>query len=646
MNRQNKEEQLWAFSEIPNIEESNFNKILERFYGLGVAGLTRENIQNSLDGRLKDSTDPVVVNIQLGTVNAEDIPGMETIKERIMSLEGRSSYSKETIAHMQETLNEKEVEYISFEDSNTKGLSGAKFGQSNSKDHTWGIYAYNKGVHFEEESSEFEASRGGSHGVGKIASNAASDLHMMYFANCDGEGEQHLGGTVQLIEHKYGEQYYRSTGYFAKTDTSVKPPKYMPFENNFSPIFEKNTRGLKIIIPFLRKLFNDEVEVVKAVCDNFFISILQKKLIVQINDTIIDAENISSIVKDEKYYIQNVEDMKKEFTPLYVKTFVESEPQVIKINNGQEEYQFNLYFRLDEDIPKGRVGIVRTIGMKIEDFTVKNNSTKPFNAILIGGLKEDTYLKSLENESHTKISKDDIKDPKLQKAAGKFITQLNREIIKVIDEALREKNPVDGKIDTGDLLYTMEIDFKANLADKLGAVKIQNGKSIVTTNNKPKQTDKVKEKRDTKGEKPENNNKEGEKKERKKLKKVQKGNEERLVEGREAEYKVSPAQVSRVIVGDRERVQLNLSGSEEILSANDCHLKLVVIDGMGNEYSNELKADESFSMINDLNNAYKPCVIKDGVIQNVKFNNGVINLEFALTKSYNRSLKFIYYVEV
>ena len=51
----------WQFSQIPNIEESNFNKILERFYSLVVSGLTRENIQNSLDGSLNDNEEPVVV---------------------------------------------------------------------------------------------------------------------------------------------------------------------------------------------------------------------------------------------------------------------------------------------------------------------------------------------------------------------------------------------------------------------------------------------------------------------------------------------------------------------------------------------------------------------------------------------------------
>ena len=108
-------------------------------------------------------------------------------------LEGRNSYTKETISHMLKRVDQEEVRYISFEDINTRGLTGAKNGQSHSKKDTWGIYAYNKGVHF-EEMMKYGNKRGGSHGVGKIASNAASDLHMMYFANCDEHGDQHLGG--------------------------------------------------------------------------------------------------------------------------------------------------------------------------------------------------------------------------------------------------------------------------------------------------------------------------------------------------------------------------------------------------------------------------------------------------------------------
>lgn len=48
-----------------------------------------------------------------------------------------------------------------------------------------GAFMHNKGVHFEKSDESIETSRGGSQGLGKIASNAASDLHLMHFANCD-----------------------------------------------------------------------------------------------------------------------------------------------------------------------------------------------------------------------------------------------------------------------------------------------------------------------------------------------------------------------------------------------------------------------------------------------------------------------------
>lgn len=117
MNKNNQ----WNFSPIPNIEESNFNKTLERFFAMGVNGLTRENIQNSLDGHLPTSEDPVKVIIKTGTIYKNDIPGIEDVKERIRNLEGHNHYTKETINHMKNKLNEESVRYISFETSDIHG---------------------------------------------------------------------------------------------------------------------------------------------------------------------------------------------------------------------------------------------------------------------------------------------------------------------------------------------------------------------------------------------------------------------------------------------------------------------------------------------------------------------------------------------
>lgn len=637
-------DELWQFSPIPNIEESGFNKILERFYRLGVAGLTRENIQNSLDGRLQNSDRPVVVKIQTGEIDRDNIPGIQSIIERINSLEGRNSYSKETIEHMQTEMKKERVKFISFEDENTRGLTGAKNGQSNSKEDTWGIYAYNKGVHFEEDET-FEASRGGSHGVGKIASNAASDLHLMFFANCDAQGEQHLGGTIQLIEHAYQGQCYRSSGYLTKVEQLTNTTKFMPFDNNFGSVFQKNTRGLKIVIPFLRESFYNEKEVVQAICDSFFMSVLEKKLIVYVNDLKIDHEEIISIVQDEQYYIQEIEAMKKVFTPLYVDSYLKETPRVIEVKSLDTTYTFNLYFNYDARITRGRVAIIRTIGMKIEDFRVKNNATKPFNAVLIGGLKEDLYLKSLENESHTAISAKEIKDPYLKRNATRFINQLSSEVTAVIEEKMKENNPVNGAINTSDLLYTVEVEFKENLSESLGTMKVRNGRNLVTGSGNQKKP--VVDTPETRG-KPEK---------KKKVDPVntpirrsgkKTGTGEEMSEVGEEEmitYKVSSNRVERLIALEDEFIRLNLNGSEELKNARKCNLKFALVDGMGNEYPNEFNLHDNYIDVID-QSKQQSCKIKNGAIQNVSIEKGLVNLKLRLPSNYNRSLKFIYYVEV
>ena len=64
-----KDKNLWKFSSIPGIEESTFNKVLEKFYDLGISGLVRENVQNSLDGKLPGSNEAVIVTIKTGKIN-------------------------------------------------------------------------------------------------------------------------------------------------------------------------------------------------------------------------------------------------------------------------------------------------------------------------------------------------------------------------------------------------------------------------------------------------------------------------------------------------------------------------------------------------------------------------------------------------
>lgn len=626
----------WQFSAIPCIEESTFNKILERFYNFGISGLVRENVQNSLDGKLKRSDEPVIVTIKTGSVSKNEIPGLDEIKERIKSLKGQNSYTKETIEHMKNKMDDEIINYISFEDYNTKGLTGAIRGQSSNPKDTWSIYAYNKGVHTEEEDESVEKSRGGSHGIGKIASNAASDLYMMYFANCDADGNKHLGGTVQLIEHKYKDHHYRSTGYF----TNVKKigdnkTKFFPFENKFHEIFEKNTRGLKIIIPFLRDQFNNEKEIIKGVCDSFFIAIVENKLKVIINNETIDKDTIKNYVHDEYYYTQNMEEIKKEFTPLYFDTYTEEEPIELKISDSKDDYDFNLYFKYDTSIVTGRVGVIRTIGMKIEDKKVKNNVRRPFNAVLIPkSTKEDAFLKSLENESHTELSYEHIKDQKLQKNARKFINNISNEMAKIIEEAIKKNNPTDGKMDTADIIYEVENKFKKDLSKSMPTVKLN-------TSNKDKVL--VKIPTDVQ-KKKENKNKNKKNKPTKPAVKKAKPTKE-SAERESTRYNANPEIVERVVVANNEYVNFDFSSSDDFKKSKSCDISIVVVDGMGNECVNEFDMKKNYESVIDLSTG-KQLNIEDDLIKNVKIKTGNAQIQLKLKENYNRALKFVYYVEV
>jgi hypothetical protein len=633
--------QLWQFSPIPNIEESNFNKILERFFNLRIPGLTRENAQNALDGRLLDFDGPVILTIKTGTIKKQNIPGIDEVIERILSLKGRNSYTKEAIKHMRNKIDQEEVAYISFEDFNTRGLKGAKNGQSDSTEDTWAIYAYNKGVHSEEADEAVETSRGGSHGVGKIASNAASDLNLMYFANCDEEGNQHLGGTVQLIEHTYNNQSYRSSGYFTNiARLGDNKTKFYPFYNQFHEVFEKKTRGLKIIIPYLRDEYNNEKDIIKSICDSFFISILEKKMEVIVNDKKITHETIQRYVSSPDYYVQEMADMKTEFTALYVGTYLNAEPRMISISDGVKDYQFNLYFRYDEAIPKGRVAIVRTIGMKIEDKKIKNNANKPFNAVLIGGAAEDAYLKSLENESHTELSYEHIKDPQLEKRAKKFINNLSKEIAAIIEEAIKKNNPTDGFMNTKDILYVVENEFKRDLADSRSTVMINKGKSVVKlTTDVPKKKKKSKTGSNTGKTTPITRNPV------KRVKHETTSSTENDQEQARNKYVTHPDIVERIIVANNEMVQFDFRNSKEISKETSCDISLTIIDGMGVEYADEFNLLENYSTAVDRMTG-KECKIENNIIKDISITQGMAQLQLGLKSNYNKALKFVYYVEV
>lgn len=630
----------FQFAKISQLEQYNFDNSLEGFRRNGVEGTIKENLQNSLDARLyKDFEKPVVVTIRNTNVRKSDLPGIEELFEHIYSMEGQNEYTKETVEFMQSKYELETIPVISFEDENTKGLTGANNGQTDNPEDTYGIYAYKKGFHSVSKDKDHEITRGGSHGIGKIANNAASEIHLMYFANCDAENNQHLGGSVHLIEHEYNGQGYRSTGYYTDVMEDNGDTKFVPFKNlNNHKVFNKDTRGLKIIIPYVREELTNKNSIIKAICDNYFLAILDQKLIVNYYDeknelTVIDHENLEILVNNPEVYEVDYEEIREHFTPIYVDTYLNEQKHSITVDSRDESYNFDIYFKYDESIRTGRLAILRTIGMKIEDFKVKGNVRKPFNAILIGGMKEDNYLKSLENESHTAISAEDIRDKEENRNAVRFINNLNKKMAELINEYFEKANPTEGELDTGDILFTTESNFTSNLKDIGNKVSLSKGEEITKT---PSQ----KEKRG-KGNKTGTTSKKQRQVTRTPIKKNTNKTSEYV------NYSTPTNLVDRIDIGRKEIVQIDLTEfiNSNMIKDDHINLKLFVIDGEGKTESNTIRLTDIYNSIEDLDN-HSNYIIENNIIKNIKINNNRVHLGFNKYNNEINNLKFEYVLEV
>ena len=575
----------WKFTEIPRLENLSFNPILERFYKSGIEGLIRENIQNSLDARRDDNDEPVKVTISIEKILKENIPGHDEIIERIKSLKGENAYTNETISNMKDYLEALSFDVLIFEDENTKGLSGSKFGQTNDNKNSYSAYAYQKGAHFSTEDVEKEKLRGGSHGIGKIASNSASKLYTMFFANNDQDNYQTLGGTIQLIEHSYNGKQYRETGYF----TNSIHEQFFPYENkNYHKFFRKETRGLKIIIPYFRDNFKDEDTIVRTVCDSFLLALKKNMLIVNVQGKIISKETIEQILEDKNYFSDELIKSKQLFTKYYWKRFDHLYNDDFIIEDANVEHHFELYFTYDESFEKGRTGIFRNIGMKIQDYGINNYKQKPYNALLIPKTSnEDALLKSLENESHTSLSFEHIKDDKLKHSAKTFIKNLELKIAEVIDLEINKRIENEGKLDTSDLLYEIQYESKKALKKSQTEVLIGNGDS----SDKVIKTDSTDIPGNSKSDKR-NKNEGGTQ--------VTKVKKTFGTESNKKFYQLPGSIIKRFISGNSEYIKITIK-EEAIYELNHVNLLFSMIDGMGVEFTDELDLTLKYDKVVDLN---------------------------------------------
>lgn len=295
------------------------------FKGTKYHSLIRESIQNSLDA-VDDPSKPVEVSFDHREFSGMDFPEFFQLKEHIKGCLDKYSNDENAVKlfepmlkYFQEFRLDQNIGYLRIVDTNTTGMhydpadSGSAFNAFISE----GIASKPNGA-------------GGSFGFGKAVFWMLSPISTV-FVSSKTEDEVNFEGQSKLCTHylKPGEDLapnglYDTNGTGEVITTEEAIPEYFRPKQKGTSVF---VLGSPAIDDETRK------ELIEAVLRNFWMAIYRKKLIVRIDDVVIDKEHLSDLMESHFDLANNKEKEIFEYNPHYFYDIV------VKSENNTEGYK-------------------------------------------------------------------------------------------------------------------------------------------------------------------------------------------------------------------------------------------------------------------------------------------------------------------
>jgi len=276
----------------------------------------REALQNSLDAKSENSEDPVKVRIKLSTRN--DNVASEFFHSIVSSLGEHLKASKDRkIRKYFPDFNFHDAPpYLTIEDFGTTGLEGNTKAEPRDKSgKRWTGFFVLRGI------TQKSGTDLGRHGLGKGVFKKISQLNTYFgltIRESDKDRKQLLMGTAILgyhdcVDEEREKADCKSQGFFAKYNDTYDDvnKRYKPepieddetFFRQFKELFDIERRdepGLSVVVLYPGKQIDRE-KLIKAVIKEYFYAILQKALVVSIEDSeseklTITADNINQII--------------------------------------------------------------------------------------------------------------------------------------------------------------------------------------------------------------------------------------------------------------------------------------------------------------------------------------------------------------
>lgn len=377
----------WSF---PSNNYGTLNGIgeagIETFKGAPYRSLAREICQNSLDARASGSK-PVRVVFSLSSIASRDVPSFEKLRDafsRCLQFWKEQRNEKTVVFFQQATdvASQGTIDLLRISDFNTTGLTGSDREYST----PWQDLVKASGV------SSKGGTSGGSFGIGKSAPFACSRLRTVFYATKDVNRLEAFQGIARLVSFREKglitdrDSVTTGIGYYGETKKLGAIRKCQSLEKGYA----RNEPGTDVYILGFMKNSNWKREMVKAVLEDFLISIYQRNLEVVIEDTAITAKTLPAII----------EEYKDEAKTAYNYYQVLTSPETEIIQEDFEGYgQIELRVLIQNDLHR-RVMMTRINGMKIFDQKNISASIQFAGICILSDERINGFFREMENPQH------------------------------------------------------------------------------------------------------------------------------------------------------------------------------------------------------------------------------------------------------
>lgn len=440
----------WAFQRNDDGSSQGWNDpSIAEFKSNRLESLTREIIQNSIDAALDADTE-VHVEFTESIVKADQIPNIDTLREVVKLCDKKTSYQNPDMIKEFEaakaTIQKNAIPVLSVSDSHTKGMKGPC-------DPGRPFYQYLKTV----GQSSGDTNRAGSHGIGKAAPLACSDLRTIFVSTVWEENGEKAGlvqGRAVLMSFEKDDGIYKSTGYWGEaTKYQAINPSQVPNEYKW---MVRDTVGTTVHIIGWSNLVKENWDklIIGFAISSFFAAFLRGRLAIKVKGQVVNQENILALANDEVIYAamkKNKNSEKLEDARFYIKCLhnegdvITEEAQVVHLGRTQ------LRLILAEGAPR-KVALIRN-NMLITDWIPGFWKRVPGKYRDFVGLIEvlndegSKFIRLMEPPSHNQLHIDWLPTSEDKRKGQTALDNLIDQIKKYIDRHAGGEDEAFGKVD-------------------------------------------------------------------------------------------------------------------------------------------------------------------------------------------------------